>query len=362
MNIAFPALFILLLALPGFFFRQAFYSYKGGESLDSSNFSAQILYAIVLSTFFHAAGLYVVNDTLDRIASWPVLTKEDSRVPGFIRGISQNIADKDVDLRIVLALLTAPDKISESTKRNIAENVREIFFYFVSVCLSAYWLGRGFRVFVKWRKLDLSYDRLRYKNRWFYLLTGEELSANENILAHTLNRTLQLVILRKDRKFEKWKLLINNATQDKANESDQSKEFIELSAEISKLIKQENRLKRAMGLAENDRGKFDQYLKKQPLLLAVYISAVVTLGKDAYLYHGLFVDVEFTKTGQIDRILLTDAYRRMMSVDATQPGGEVESSERFYKIGGDVLVIAYKDIRTLNIQYHLEELSGLWEG
>ena len=86
----------------------------------------------------------------------------------------------------------------------------------------------------------------------------------------------------------------------------------------------------------------------------VKISAAVRQGNDVYLYVGQLESFEFDRTGQLDRLVLNQASRRLISKDRiAQEGYELDpqADHRFYPIETFFFVIRYADICTLNVEF-----------
>ena len=88
----------------------------------------------------------------------------------------------------------------------------------------------------------------------------------------------------------------------------------------------------------------------------VYVSAVVDHSKDSYLYRGIVEDWTFDGEGNLETIALSNAHRRLMSQDrpqahTEQPGAQIPPDSRYYRIHGDLLVLRYAEIKTLNLDY-----------
>lgn len=89
-----------------------------------------------------------------------------------------------------------------------------------------------------------------------------------------------------------------------------------------------------------------------------YVSAVLEMGGQTYLYVGILVDYYFDRSGNLDRLLLRSAVRRNFAQDRQSPPPEGfdasqggMGAERFYVIDGDYVVIRYADVKNLNIKY-----------
>lgn len=100
------------------------------------------------------------------------------------------------------------------------------------------------------------------------------------------------------------------------------------------------------------------------------ISGVVDTADGAYLYVGILSAYFFDRSGNLDRMVLTSAFRRKLSQDRVNddsaqvaepvnpPQIIVESTEsvptidkRYYEIDGNYLVLRYAELRTLNLKY-----------
>ncbi|MGD9169607.1 MAG: hypothetical protein PVI97_06045 [Candidatus Thiodiazotropha sp.] len=96
----------------------------------------------------------------------------------------------------------------------------------------------------------------------------------------------------------------------------------------------------------NDEGDEADFVK-----LAVTVKQV----EATYLYYGILEDFFLTESGNLDRIVLSSVVRRQITADDTMMNVENESDfsqqASFYEISGDRLVLKYKDITSLNIEY-----------
>jgi len=87
-------------------------------------------------------------------------------------------------------------------------------------------------------------------------------------------------------------------------------------------------------------------------IMGVYITVVVQLGDENYLYRGILSNYFFDKQGQLDRIVLEYAHRRKLSDDHTISDAQSLSEEhRYYMVRGNYLTIRYPEIKTLNVDY-----------
>jgi hypothetical protein len=149
MNIAFPALFIFLFILPGILLR---YSYRKGfwhspvqiHSLQEE-FAQSILFAIIIQLFCIF--------------------------------ITQHLLNFDICFDSILVLLTGwPNISSESISKYIHSTIAlphaSLGYMFVTN-LGAYLTGLMMHSIVRYFRLDLRYDWLRFDNKWFYMFSGE---------------------------------------------------------------------------------------------------------------------------------------------------------------------------------------------
>lgn len=88
----------------------------------------------------------------------------------------------------------------------------------------------------------------------------------------------------------------------------------------------------------------------------VYLSAVVCHGDQAYLYRGLVADFSFGRHGELDKIFLRMAHRRHITDDRsphpeTSPASNDFPDDRYYDIRGDLFLLRYSEISTLNLDY-----------
>jgi hypothetical protein len=106
----------------------------------------------------------------------------------------------------------------------------------------------------------------------------------------------------------------------------------------------------------NDEGDEADFVK-----LAVTVQQV----EATYLYYGILEDFFLTESGNLDRIVLSSVVRRQLTADdavliSSKGTVSLEEQARFYEISGDRLVLKYKDITSLNIEYYkiIENNSG----
>ena len=254
MNVAFPALLIALLILPGAIFR---YSYARGSwgwtsPVSFRSISDELAYSAVFAVGLHALWSYLGGLLGYRVA-----------IRALISFLSGSFGPRGELFQTSMSALTA--------------HPAAIVTYFLSLAFVAALTGRLAHAAVRKTKWDLRTQIFRFKNEWHYLLTGEALSFKE------------------------------------------------------------------VSLQSRD-------------VDGVYLSAVVDHSKDSYLYRGIVEDWTFDRDGNLETIALSNAHRRLMSQDrpqahTEQPGAQIPPDSRYYKIHGDLLVLRYTEIKTLNLDY-----------
>lgn len=156
MNIAFPALIIILLALPGAIFR---YAYARGSWGWSSPISFRTVSDELAYSAVFAIGLH-----------------------GFWLSFATRVGYR-ADFTSLVALLSGSygpkGERYDRALASIADSPGAIAFYLLSLFFAAAISGRLAHHFVRRTGLDLKTQVFRFKNEWFYLLTGEVLSFSE---------------------------------------------------------------------------------------------------------------------------------------------------------------------------------------
>lgn len=270
MNFAFPALFILLLVLPGILLRLGYFRGLDLDGVWKTPFTIQTLGDEIAWSSVFAGALHIL----------------------WVYGWSQ--FKRPVNLSNALTLLVAPTgntggDLVKTAIQQTAHGAGEVCLYFSSLVVFAYSLGLGAHWFVRRNGLDLRFKTLRFDNPWFYTLSGEFISP-----------------LPPESWFQ-W------------------------------------------------RPRWWPAGKKDHADL-VQVSAVVRQGSDVYIYIGSLVDYEFDRTGQLDRLVLKETSRRLLSKDKRSLGKaskEGIDDDRFYPIESRYFIIRYADICTLSVIYFL---------
>ena len=265
MNLAFPALLIILLTLPGILLRLGYR--KGPNGAWKNPFIIQslgdeIAWSIALAALLHAAWIWI----------W-----------------SNFIGSADVKSTLTL-LMGAKDDLTAKAIDNVSQGGGYAAAYFLILYLAAYDLGILAHMLIRGLGLDHRCSWFRFDNPWFYLLSGE---------------SLEIIIKERPRSW--WERLKNLWPLTRPRKAD-----------------------------------------------IVKISAAVKQGSDVYLYAGRLGDFEFDRTGQLDRLVLSEASRRLLSNDRSAEehyDPTPQDDGRFYFIETLHFVIRYCDICTLNIEY-----------
>jgi hypothetical protein len=81
----------------------------------------------------------------------------------------------------------------------------------------------------------------------------------------------------------------------------------------------------------------------------VWLMTVVHHEKEDWLYIGYIQDFFFDKSGDLDRVLLTDVARRKFAEDLAPE--DPADDERYYEIEGDYFLLRYSEMSTINLDY-----------
>lgn len=147
MNIAFPALLVFLIILPGFIFR---FSFRISEKtvIDQTPFATAFVKGFVISALFHLP--------------WSLISIQIGH---------------PIDYNALLMLLASPQRESALVTiiANVADEFPRIILYFVSLYVFAAALGRLLRSLVVKFKLDrnrIVSPFVKFDTPWYYLFSG----------------------------------------------------------------------------------------------------------------------------------------------------------------------------------------------
>ncbi len=146
MDVAFPALLIFLIVLPGIICR---YAYRKGTWISPvylTSISEEIAYGIVLAAALHLLWGWGL--------SWFGVAIDLEAVLFFLTGVEHTSGE-----RAIRAITFAPERI---------------FLYFLGLNALAIGVGFGLHAIVRRLRLDLRFRSLRFRNEWYYLFRQED--------------------------------------------------------------------------------------------------------------------------------------------------------------------------------------------
>ncbi len=146
MNLAFTALFIIFLLLPGIIARKSYLSTKFSAKFFTSSFQDEIYWALIPSLLFHYVGYWI------------------SRWWGY-----------DIQLNKIGILLMGtndPIKINEIFS-SCSLFLNQIIFYNLIIWICAFFTGHYVRILVRRYYIDILFPTLRFSNTWYYWFSGE---------------------------------------------------------------------------------------------------------------------------------------------------------------------------------------------
>lgn len=262
MGIAFPALLILLLALPGIIFR---YFYRRGfwnTPVDFTTVPEEIVVGSIIAAPIHAVWIPLVS---------------------FLFG---DTVDFESIFLFVTGQIAAKQEILARSSSFIASSPSVILRYFLGIYLFALALGYLAHFVVRRLHLDLQFPFFSFDNDWYYLFKGEKFA------------------------------------------------------------------QQLSGQAIPSRSEIDAVLRD---IAGAYVTVVVEQAEQAYIYRGIVDDFFFDRQGNLDRFVLLQAHRRVLGADRDTEVPEAPIPEgdhsRYYPILGNFLVVQYKHVKTLNIEY-----------
>lgn len=144
MNIAFPALLIVLLASPGLFFNLAYYE-KDNKPLNYVPLSNKAAISLFVTLILHIVWIGIINLTCFSIDYNQLLI--------LISGAHDNLFDKNIQ------------KIS-------GYKIFGFLLYLTTICIGAYFSGILLRNFVEKFKIDRKLRIFRLSNEWYYLFNA----------------------------------------------------------------------------------------------------------------------------------------------------------------------------------------------
>lgn len=158
MNLAFSALVLFLLLLPGFILH---YTYSRGvwrwnSPVSFQRYTDQITFAIVSAIVIHSISTLILSSLFNVTFDWTSI------------------------LRLLLNTYGNDDQFYPETIQAIGGNLDRIMLYLISLYILAGSLGFAAHWTVRKLKLDRRYKFFRFENEWYYLLSGEALEFPES--------------------------------------------------------------------------------------------------------------------------------------------------------------------------------------
>jgi hypothetical protein len=83
----------------------------------------------------------------------------------------------------------------------------------------------------------------------------------------------------------------------------------------------------------------------------IYVSAIVDVAGNAYIYSGQLDEYYLDESGKLDRLILHGTKKRPILLDRTNSNDQIISPDRSNSIEGDYFVLRYEEAITLNIKY-----------
>lgn len=148
MNLALPAVFLLVLLLPGLIL--------------ISGFQGKIIGRFISSRVVDLRPMSV--DWLLSFVASPILLY-------LWVELAESVTSFQVDARASFALLSGEG--DEAAIAAIADSWEAVSLFFVSLYIVSAAAGVGLHELVRWKRLDVKFPFLRFNNEWHYLLSGE---------------------------------------------------------------------------------------------------------------------------------------------------------------------------------------------
>ena len=211
MNIAFPALLVFLLALPGSILR---YSYREwgwrfpvfrlplGEEIAKSLFSAAILNAL-----------------------WC----------GLVQLFGYKVVFRDV-LILLVGGTGLPPNVFEQRLTAIADHIGPIAIYFGSLYVAAGLIGLGARTIVRGLRMDLRWPLVRFDNFWHYALNAELPLFEENREAYARIAGVSVDSLPEQEVVVRLSCIVNHGSNSFVYEGTPFDYFFDRSGSLEKII------------------------------------------------------------------------------------------------------------------------------
>jgi hypothetical protein len=263
MNIAFGALMLLLLLIPGLFFRVAYLNVRYSGKSFKTTFIDETLLALAPAFIIQILGFLFV----------------------------ENVLGKNVSLETIYQVVISSAALKSFNV--IQHSLGQYLLYNILLWTSAWLLGYATRRLIKRFKLHYKYPLFRFQNDWYHILRGTILN-------------------------------------------------------------------------------FPGYEGQTSDIAFVWVDVVLETRDSSYIYSGIVQEFFLSKDEGLDRIYLINVRRRKLSDDletaqladaTTTENSDVsdndapstEIDKRYYYMPGDLFVIPYSQIRSLNVTYYKKE-------
>lgn len=146
-------------------------------------------------------------------------------------------------------------------------------------------------------------------------------------------------------------------------------------------------------LLSGEKAFFDEYIDSKGMDSKdftkpdIFISIVIEQGSESYLYRGLLRDYYLNKYGGLDKIVLFNTYRRILTADKKSSGAresqknedesstffpfdwetstendkifqaDIENDPRYYKVEGDYFIVESSVIKNINVAYFIFDID-----
>jgi hypothetical protein len=264
MSLVFGSVFLFILISPGLIFRFSYLQGTYAKLTFKVSAVEEVFWALVPALFFQLLGILIVENVFN--------------VPVNLDVIYQLITGKETDFGVVRSSLLP------------------FLVYLSSLILFSIIAGVAVRLFIRYMRLDLYLQFLRFGNEWYYLLSGE--------------------ILNLPKKTTLW--------------------FNPMSNYWAILRKPKTKIQ------------------------MIQIDALVNSSEGNVIYSGILENYFLSQNNGLDRIYLTNVYRRKLKDDLEwdkpNPGFLArDTDERYYSMPGYLLVLMYDKILNLNVTYYTDE-------
>jgi hypothetical protein len=264
MNLVFGSVLLFIFISPGLIFRFSYLQGTYAKLTFKVSAVEEVFWALVPALFFQLMGVLVV----------------------------ENVFNVPVRLDVIYNLITG----KEADFTVIRPGLLPFLIYLFSLILFSILAGITARAIIRYLRLDLYLQFLRFGNEWYYLLSGE-------ILNLPKNSTL-------------WYNPLSNY--------------------------------------------WEILTKRKTKIQMIQIDALVNSSEGNVIYSGILENYFLSQTNGLDRIYLTNVYRRKLKddLDADKPNPGFlarDTDERYYSMPGYLLVIGYDKILNINVTYYTDE-------